>query len=314
MRALPYLQSPLSVGNGEGLPTTDPRFADIARASEAGRHSEAADAADRILAEGLIDIRLMKYGAFAAFMEDGIQRLPDILDGLQAVLHTSLERIGPAHKRGLHVRKSVSWLLDQLERTLAYHHARRDAAWRKLASGPERVEAALEGLARLVEALPVEDRPAVEEPRSRLGRTLREIHERSRAETAPEPLEPPEPDGPAPRSPPEAHPQEGATVHIQASPPLTLLLEKLRAFESLTRRGDFRKAALVAADVQGVIDHFDPREYFPDLFATFGGLLSEHVDSIAPYWDQRESVSWRMLEQFYRVDLSAFVGEDGGKD
>ena len=54
---------------------------------------------------------------------------------------------------------------------------------------------------------------------------------------------------------------------------------------------------------------FDPRKYFPELFASFSALLSSNVSAMAPYWDRRQSLEWKTLQQFYQVDLKKFVGE-----
>ncbi len=107
-----------------------------------------------------------------------------------------------------------------------------------------------------------------------------------------------------------AHLQPG-TQHMElpVSHAFIELLQKLKAFETLVARKKFQKAALVADDLTDLVSKFDPRSYFPDLFSDFGKNLAEHIEVLAENWDRRDSVAWKALEQYYRVDLQRFVDE-----
>ena len=85
------------------------------------------------------------------------------------------------------------------------------------------------------------------------------------------------------------------------------LCAKLRAFEALVEKKEFRKAALVADDVQQIVEHFDPRSYFPEVFSGFSARLSKNIGALAEHWEERDSVAWKALGQFYQVDLDGFV-------
>ena len=97
--------------------------------------------------------------------------------------------------------------------------------------------------------------------------------------------------------------------YAQASLTLEAVPTARQAFEKLIEKRSFEKAALVGDDLMTLIENFDPRKYFPDLFASFGALLSANVSSIAPHWDRRSSLEWKTLQQFYQVDIRKFVGE-----
>ena len=310
MRDLDLVDAALSASTGEGLPTHDPRLVRVARLRDERDHEAAADLAEEQLAAGVVDIRLVTPVLFAAFLDGGVARLGEIFSRLDRMLTEHGDRIGPRERWPEHVHRSLAALLGDIEGTLAYHQSKQDPRWLELAAGGEPLAAALSALDRLVEGRGEEGIERLDEPRSRLQRVLRDLKSQEVADG------PDEPAAQAASAPPPSRPErgipdpEGATVELRGSPELRVLLAKLRAFETLTRRGDHRKAALVAADVQDVIDDFDPRLFFPELFSSFGALLSEHVDSFAPYWEQRESLGWRMLDQYYRVDLSGFVGEE----
>lgn len=312
MRNLTFFETPLTMGTGEGMATTDPRFAQVNRLADGEDLAAAADAASALIDEGFLDIRLVAHVLRAAFLESGVERLPEILHGLERMIRTSWDRIGPRERRELHLRKSLVWLFERMEGALSYHQLKRDAQWMTLEADAETTKNSLDHLSDLVDALDPDSQSVVEESASKLRRSLRELYTRGVADEEEAQVGVVES---APREPMSLRKiyfefGEGGTVELKGSSKLRELIAKLAAFEELADRGDYRKAAMVAADVQATIEGFDPREYFPDLFASFGALLSNHIDHIAPHWDGRETVSWRMLEQFYRVDLEAFVEDD----
>lgn len=93
------------------------------------------------------------------------------------------------------------------------------------------------------------------------------------------------------------------------SPALTALQAKLHAFQRLVARGAFAKAAVVANDLRGIVDNFDPVVYLPSLFAPYFKTLHRSIEELVPYWDATDSASWHALDQFYRTDLDGFVDE-----
>jgi hypothetical protein len=99
----------------------------------------------------------------------------------------------------------------------------------------------------------------------------------------------------------------GQPVTLRGSAALRELLMKLEAFELLVEAGKYDRAALLCDDVHALVDHFDPRLYFPELFATFGRLVSENIGKLEVHWQQRDSSMWNALRQFSRVDLAGFV-------
>jgi hypothetical protein len=96
-------------------------------------------------------------------------------------------------------------------------------------------------------------------------------------------------------------------VELVVSQHFVELSNKLRAFEILIEKGQQEKAALVADDVLQTLDAFDPRLYFPELFARFSGLVSTNIGSLSTHWQQKDSVEWKALTQYYKVDLKGFV-------
>lgn len=94
---------------------------------------------------------------------------------------------------------------------------------------------------------------------------------------------------------------------VEGSARLAELLRKIDTFDALVKRQDLARAAVVAADVTQILDAFDPRLYFPKLFVKFYAAFAPLADQIGEAWNMRESMSWKAMEQLYKVDLDAFA-------
>ena len=86
-----------------------------------------------------------------------------------------------------------------------------------------------------------------------------------------------------------------------------MLLKKIQAFETLVKAKRFERAAMVADDIQSAVENFDPRKYFPSLFAEFYADLVGNFDQISSFWARRDTADWAVLQQLYDVDLDTFV-------
>lgn len=116
-----------------------------------------------------------------------------------------------------------------------------------------------------------------------------------------EPAEPP-----PPRSVELPSPREAPPLGPLDSPAMRQLQAKVRGFEQLAARGELDKAAIIAKDVQATLDNFDPLVYLPALFGRYFQHLAPIIEELEARWDD-ESSRARVLEQFYRADLEAFV-------
>ena len=66
------------------LEATEPRFQQITELAQGGQYTEAANAVEALLAENLFEVRLLGYYLFAVLHEEGLPRLPEILETLVA--------------------------------------------------------------------------------------------------------------------------------------------------------------------------------------------------------------------------------------
>jgi len=101
----------------------------------------------------------------------------------------------------------------------------------------------------------------------------------------------------------------GSRDGMSDSPALAELRDKLLAFEIVLARGELDKAAVVAHDIQTILGNFDPVVYLPALFSRYSELLHGAFSEIEARWHDAGSPQWRILAQFYRTNLTGFVGE-----
>ncbi|WP_437720388.1 type VI secretion system protein IglI family protein [Sorangium sp. So ce861] len=324
-----FLQT-LEVAAEPGLDATDARLDELVELAGRDRYAEVADRVEALSREGIHDVRALSFYLFAAFREGGLAELGRIFEVVSMALGPNFEAFGPAKRRKDHVDRRLAWLFQTVVDELEYHEKALTPAWDALhaglapgalgeaVAGAERVARALEGgaygpaaqqLGRLAawlrrRAEVLASRPAPEEPRPA-------------AERAPPAAEAPPGERPAAAvAPAVAAPAAGggssdplrARVELTASHHFLELAAKLRAFEVLVEKREFAKAAVVADDLQRILESFDPRTYFPELFASYSALLSEHIGMLAEHLEDRDSLARRALDQFYRVDLKRFAG------
>jgi hypothetical protein len=301
--------------DGQRLEATDPRFQQITELAQGGKYSEAADAVEGLLSEKLFEVRLLGYYLFAVLHEEGLPRLAAILETLAALIRRNWEGLPARDKRAVLLNKSVRWLFQTVLDTLNYHQSKKDERWLGWwkASTEAQVTSAMQKAQELLALLPEPTYRSGAEALAKLLPWLRELRAQIvanlpqdppalPAQGAPQvPASPAEPDGPSPFL------KLGQPVQLLGSAHLVELCNKLKAFELLIERQEFQKAALVSDDILSTLESFDPRRFFPELFATFGGLLNKHVKNIQEHWESKDSTEWKTLAQFYQVDLERFV-------
>ncbi|XXY47189.1 type VI secretion system protein IglI family protein [Sorangium sp. So ce269] len=322
-----YLE-PLDPRPEPGLDAADPRLAEIVSLAEQGRYDAAADLAEELAGEGVHDIRALSFLLYEAFREGGLAALEALFDVVLLALGPSLEAIGPVKRRKEHFNKRLAWLFETIVDALEYREKHGTSGYDALHEelGPEalggavrageRVAAELatdvyagaaQALGRLMGFLRARAEALAVEPAASATSAARQSSPAPREETSPA-----SPAGPAlpmdgAHAPAAAGGAARARIEVAVAHPFLELLAKLRAFEVLVERGDMAKAAIVAEDVQQIVESFDPRAYFPEVFARFSALLSNNIGPLSEQLEERESLAWKARSQFYRVDLEGFI-------
>jgi len=323
----------------------DPRLGAIRDAYEKRNWLEAADLATNLAGEGIFDITPMSYALYGSFREGGISTIELILDVLTAAFGKNFKAIGPRDRHDGYFASRVAWIFQTMHDNILYYQKTGGDEWKTLTDSLTSVR--LREIINHTEPLDtVLAAPAWEKVALALAalvgdlRDLAAVLERQELyakATAAKPTtsdKPVESSNPGNASSANTHNDEppvdpaaaeivlsaenavgigtsssGAkrTITLPVSPQFLEFLAKLRAFETLVERGQQMKAAIVAEDIQHVVEHFDPRVYFPDVFSRFSQLLCEHADELEEGLRLQNSFAWKTASQFYQVDLDKFV-------
>ncbi len=313
------LDKPLQ-GEPPELDGSDERLERITGLVAKSAYAEAAREAEGLLRGGVYDVRLVGPYLLGLFLEEGLESLPILFHSLSSTLLYNWQSFGPRERKEVFADGSLRWLFKVLNKHIEHHDRLKNDTWKRW-SAPANREPLEQALALGEEIFSsfsrVMPRNGCEAPFRRLTQWM-EGHLQSlplpAPPPAPEPVdEPPEEDTPMRARAPEAEPPRAAPVPegptIPVSPAMAQLMRRLAAFDTLMERQDFRRASVVAADVLHLMEHFDPRVYLPTLFSKFFAGLSAHADEVESLMQQgTDSLSFRALDQLYRVDLEAFVG------
>lgn len=320
MLDLTLITKPLTPSDNPGLDTLDPRFQEIATFVESGEFLKAAEQTQTLLQEGIVDIRVISYFLYGVFVEKQIAGLAEILQAVTAILGPNWPAVGPVSKKEKHTEVGLSWFLQRLVKRLQSTEEAKGDDWKSWTETvtAEQAQAALDSTGGLRSALPPLNLPstrvvdAIKPLEDWLKGFQKVVATAKPAEPAPEAAPPPEAKpADAPKAAAAAAPAgngNGApgSFQIEGSLYLMELNAKLKAFEVLCKKGEFARAAIVAADVAAIVEKFDPRLYFPRMFAGFYSLNAKNVEKLVPLLETKETPQWKAMEALYRVDLEAF--------
>ncbi|MBN8232442.1 hypothetical protein JYK02_33500 [Corallococcus macrosporus] len=324
-----FTSAPVPLDESEG---PDPRLEAITGLVAKSEYPDAARAAAKLLRDGVRDVRLVGPYLFGHFFADGMKALPVLFRSLKRTLTENWDFFGPVEKKIVFADTGMRWLLKMMGKHLEHHSRLKDAQWQAW-NAPGNREPMEEALALgdpLIAALAILQKSACTDAMRTLLGTLR-----SHAQGVPFLPPPEEPKAAAPAlaaAPDEDDDEEeeddgeeeevrpapkkkkaaraeapDAGPSLPMSPALAQLVRKLSAFEALVEREDYTKASVIAVDVLATVERFDPRVYLPQLFSGFFNGLAQHAEAIEPMLHNTETLSFRAMDQLYRVDLDAFL-------
>jgi hypothetical protein len=330
---LELLSGKWEVQENPGLETTDPRLDEISTLAQNAAFWEAAQEAQRILEESVYDVRIIGFFLYGVFLEQGITGLASVFRVFSHIFEENWEALGPAAKKEKHTETSLRWLTNQLLKKLQHEEEKRSDLWndwQNQVSSDEVGEclAALDALRLQVSAVLGESGAPVLDGLVKIGGWLgpfQQLVYREPAGGTETDLPTCEESGLDAEAFPEEEamaPQPSRTgsvfsrasvaasedaVYAEGSHHLKDLLHKLSVFDRLIADGKYNLAALVADDVMETITQFDPRIYFPKLFARFFQLMAVHIGEISSYGYDKDGVEWQVLRELYKVDPDGFA-------
>ncbi|MBT4276133.1 MAG: hypothetical protein HOD39_14455 [Verrucomicrobia bacterium] len=314
MRSLEKLVTQLKVSDEPGLEAFDERFGAIGDHAQARRFGQAADIFEELVDAEIYDARLSVFYFYHCIDTQQAQGALGVIRVLNAMLSENLEAWGTVTNREKVLVKSLTWLWQNVTDLVNYHLESTDSKWKLFESRDEELLDALrEEFLKLNNQLtaPVWGtcggliaifQKTLETEFSFLDEPVAQVQAEEDAEgsvTQAEVIESPVT--------PELNQTSESAVTLKASPQFFQLQNKLAAFEILVQKGQFEKAAVVSNDLMELIKNFDPRQYFPELFAGFFGELNKSIQQVRPHLENRDPLTWDTLEQFYQVDLDGFV-------
>ncbi len=317
------LTGELEVAENPGIETFDPRFGDINTLIQDGNYADGAAQAEEIIREGIYDIRLIGSFMYGLFLEQGVGGLAPVFQSMSGLLTDNWEAVGPVNKREKHYQTSLKWFVNQLHKKLKYETDKDsdtykswtdqvtsddvqesldaiDAVRRALGQALEDLSGDVaDGLTKVNDWLATFQKLVYKEPESE-----EESEESFEEEAATEEQ--------APVSQTVATGFSfGGDVAAEGSFHLQTLLNKLAAFERLVQSEKYALAALVADDINAIVGKFDPKLYFPKIFANFSLLFVRHISELISFEKSKKSVEWAALRELYKVDLESFVMFEG---
>jgi len=312
----------LKIDENPGLETFDPRFTDISTLVQEGNYEQAAAMSEEILEQGIYDIRIIAYFVYGIFLEQGISALSAIFDTLSGIVTDNWKAVGPVKNLEKHTANTMKWFTTQLHKKLKYEESKKEAVWTTWSeqTDSDQVQEVMDALEKLQRSLnmTLEDKagPLVDnmmKVKSWLRSFQQIVYREPEPEPEPEPEETldkheEEPEISAPESKPAVSSVPASSISAQGSHHLQVLLQKLDAFDQLICSKKFHLAALVADDINNIVADFDPKVYFPEIFAKFSFLSATHISKLISYEQYKGTVEWMALQELYKVDIKSFVG------
>jgi hypothetical protein len=304
-----------------GLAIGDPRLDAITDAAFKSSYGEAAGLAQQVWNEGVRDVRLVGYLLYGLYLEKDVGALAWVFAQLTAVLTDKWALIGPANKL-----KSADNALNWLFQTLVRQLEGRD----KLKDDKQKAWSSPEGMAAFVAAVTAAG-PLIEAvgallPQGKCLDKARHLNawlseqqraldaaaaererERDAASAAAAPPPAPVAAGAPAAEAPVRQGNGNGNVTIEGAAPMALLLRKIKLFEQLVGREELQKAAVVARDVDQLVQSFDPIVFLPKIFVPFFRLMSKNMEQLEPMMAQLEAPTFKSLVQLYQADLDAFA-------
>ncbi|GEM_PF-2169388 len=310
-------------------------FNQVASYIERGEYEAARPLIEATFKEKVCDIRLTMYYLYLYVQSKGIMGLSETLPLLHSLMTSHWENLSPTTKRDQHAQQSLRWFLTRLIKNFEkVNHSLKNKNPTPLKSytvglTEEIVPTLKEEIQKFNQALSEKwenptlgnnlqnvqkwaidlsqsallAEPKKEEPKAPVQNKEAPSKQPS-SEKLPSKKEP-TPKKTSQQKTPEPAPEQVAAPHplLEPSQKMEQLFEKLEAFQLLAEKGDYKKAAIIAEDIDRSIENFNPIEYFPKMFVKYYSLYAKHADQIGEGLSQTHPT----LLKLYETDLDEFI-------
>jgi hypothetical protein len=232
---------------------------------------------------------------------------------IDCVIEDQWESMSPSTNRDQHAKKAIEWLFSRMVKNFEFVNRMMANGnlefFTKYTAGIHKkgIEKALNMAYKLNDALKEKwDETAVNDSLMHAVKWIKEfsqiVFDQEKKEKAIKNLPPPPP--PKEEKPEEETPQEVVKQEEEVSDAMRLLQKKMDAFQYLVAKRDYQKAAVVADDIERLIEQFNPLIYLPKVFTRHFSLYAKVSTSLD---DNRDGGSFRILEKLYQTNLEAFL-------
>jgi hypothetical protein len=306
-----------------GLEVGDPRLDAITDAAFKSNYPEAAALAQSVWQEGVRDIRIIGYLLYGYYLDKDIAALAFAFTQLTRTLDDKWEAIGPA-KKEKSADGGLNWLFQMLLRQLDGHERLKDSTYRSWLNDAgakaftDAVAASLPLMQIVEKRFPqgkcLDKLRNLSNWLNQTGTTLQNgaDEERREKENAAAVAAATEAAAKAKAEAAKANDSVATVatnggVTVEGAAALGMLMRKIRLFERLVEERALQKAAVVARDVDQLVQSFDPIVFLPKVFVPFFRLMSKNMIELEPVMQSLETPTFRSLVQLYHADLDAFA-------
>ncbi len=309
-----------------GLEIGDPRLDSITDAAFKSNYLESAGLAHELWSSGVRDIRILGYLLYGHFADRNIAALAWDFEQVTTTLTAKWDELGPA-KKEKPGDNALTWYFQTLIRQLSGHEKVKDVAYQTWMedAGAAAFAAAIAAAGPLVAALEqrfptgksldkfrnlsnwlTETQRSIQDAvNERQYAAARAAAEAAAAEEAAKQAAENKAARQANGEPASFISADG--VSIEGGAAMALLMRKIRLFEQLIEKQELQKAAVVARDVDMLVQHFDPITFLPKVFVPFFRLMSRNMQHLEPAMAALDMPLFKSLVQLYHADLDAFA-------
>jgi hypothetical protein len=266
--------------------------------------------ASELVDRNILDVRVLTYAMYAEIREDVLLGLPNLVESISVVLGSVWEFAGPEEKKITYAKSGFTWLFKQILIDLQTAELNGAGIWSSWldtlhVADVDDLVAGVGSIRELMFDRLDKAATSVHEKITEVTKWLAEFSLKLPIPVVPE-EETIEDDSPQQEQATNVSTQNNISLGVQGSYHLNLLISKLELFQQVLADGDVLKAAIIVADVNEIMESFDPKLYLPGVFSGYFKAMINSATQIAEIMEMRDTPQWVVLNDLYRVDMAGF--------
>ncbi|MCP4582200.1 MAG: hypothetical protein GY839_11345 [candidate division Zixibacteria bacterium] len=318
---LKILSGPLAGAANISSESYEKDFSELGSLMQKGAFGPLVDKANKILRDGIYDIRIIVYYFYGIYATTGQARLGAIFECLNKLLTEDKDDLKPDADRNLHICKSVTWLFNQVNRKIVHekqHLKDKDEA--EFLLPKDTIVGTLGSLESLIKTLfPIfNDSDFIfptsfsmvcdwfKELNNVIDMKSEELYAYNDEKAV---INTDEQAKPSSQQKKENQPKSNNAMNPatgDGSAAMKQLINKMRIFKNLVEDRKMKQAAIVMDDILATLENFDPRVFLPELFKGFMAIQAANIEELSQFAMEKGSPEWMSLESCYTVDIDGF--------